>query len=71
MAIRVVLNGLARSTMFLARHEHNLTRKVVGHAGTKPVLGRAQAPPHARRAGHNTAWKRWPDGTCCLASMAH
>jgi hypothetical protein len=44
LAIWVVFNGPVQSTMFLARHEHDLTRNFMGQTGTKPA-GSSMARP--------------------------
>jgi hypothetical protein len=54
LAIRTGLNGQARSTTELGRHEHGPARKIVGRAGSRPAPDRAQASPPARCARHGT-----------------
>jgi hypothetical protein len=61
LTMRVGFSGPARSTIFLARHEHGPARSLLGRAGPKPAPGRAWASPQARWARHGTARNSQPD----------
>jgi hypothetical protein len=61
LTMRAGFSGSARSTIFLAQHEHGPARSLLGRAGPKPAPGRAWASPQARWARHGMARNSQPD----------